>query len=237
MESRRSARSGSWALLLAVPALHRPSVRACAVERRGTSRVGPPPPNPYGRTSEQDSLHLQSPVFVATQTPGGFATNSHPPARGRRTVDAASDDPATARFFTCGSGRGAATWIVLERCDDRMSYARVAPGRIAGTITVGCSQQASPDETRVSMCYDGTSLGPEGVGHRPPPVATHQRSPISTGAPEGVRFNRHQAVRFSSGLDTAVGELAPNWERSRLGISEHDHRSRRAARVWRRCKS
>lgn len=76
--------------------------------------------------------------------------------------DSASDDSAPGTVFTTESDGGAATWIVLERRDDEMSYARVAPGRIAGTITVRCSQEAQ-EETRVTVRYDVTSLGPEGV--------------------------------------------------------------------------
>jgi hypothetical protein len=64
--------------------------------------------------------------------------------------------------FTTESDGGAATWIALERRDDGVSYARVAPGRIAGTITVHCSQTVQ-DETRVTVRYDVTSLDPEGV--------------------------------------------------------------------------
>lgn len=44
-----------------------------------------------------------------------------------------------------------------------MAYARVAPGKIAGTIEVNCTRAASPDETLVTVRYDVTSLGPEGV--------------------------------------------------------------------------
>jgi hypothetical protein len=73
-----------------------------------------------------------------------------------------SDGAAPGTVFTTESDGGAATWIVLERRDDGMSYARVVPGRIAGTITVHCSQRAQ-DETRVTVRYDVTSLGPEGV--------------------------------------------------------------------------
>jgi hypothetical protein len=58
---------------------------------------------------------------------------------------------------------GEAIWIVLERRDDGMSYARIAPGRIAGTISVSCVRDASPEATRVTVRYDVTSLGPEGV--------------------------------------------------------------------------
>jgi hypothetical protein len=78
--------------------------------------------------------------------------------------DAASDDSAPGTVFTTDSDGGAAIWIVLERRNDGMSYARVAPGRIAGTITVQCSPEASPEETRVTVRYDVTSLAPEGVG-------------------------------------------------------------------------
>ena len=73
-----------------------------------------------------------------------------------------SDGAAPGTVFTTESEGGEATWIVLERRDDGMSYARVAPGRIAGTITVRCSRSMQ-DETRVTVRYDVTSLGPEGV--------------------------------------------------------------------------
>jgi hypothetical protein len=77
--------------------------------------------------------------------------------------EAAADDSAPGTVFTTQSDGGAATWIVLERRDDGMSYARVAPGRIAGTIGVNCSQDGSPEETRVTVRYDVTSLGSDGV--------------------------------------------------------------------------
>jgi hypothetical protein len=73
-----------------------------------------------------------------------------------------TDGAAPGTVFTTESDGGAATWIVLERRDDGMSYARVAPGRIAGTITVHCLRRAE-DETSVTVRYDVTSLGPEGV--------------------------------------------------------------------------
>ena len=75
--------------------------------------------------------------------------------------EAAGDHSAAGTVFTTESDGGAATWIVLERRDDGMSYARVAPDRIAGTITVRCSQEAGG--TRVTVRYDVTSLGPEGA--------------------------------------------------------------------------
>jgi hypothetical protein len=51
----------------------------------------------------------------------------------------------------------------VERRDDGLRYARIAPDRIAGTISVVCSEGDSPEETRVIVRYDATSLGPDGV--------------------------------------------------------------------------
>jgi hypothetical protein len=76
--------------------------------------------------------------------------------------EAAADDAAPGTVFTTESDGGSAAWIVLERRDDGMSYARVAPGRVAGTVTVRCSSESAA-ETRVTVRYDVTSLGPEGA--------------------------------------------------------------------------
>jgi hypothetical protein len=75
--------------------------------------------------------------------------------------EAAANDSAPGTVFTTESDEGPAIWIVLERRDDGMSYARVAPGRIAGTITVACRPDTSPDETRVTARYDVTSSAPD----------------------------------------------------------------------------
>jgi hypothetical protein len=77
--------------------------------------------------------------------------------------EAAEDDSAPGTIFTTDSDGGNAIWIVLERRDDGMRYARIAPDRIAGTISVTCGRSASRDETEVTVRYDVTSLGPEGV--------------------------------------------------------------------------
>jgi hypothetical protein len=77
--------------------------------------------------------------------------------------NAASDDSAPGTVFATESDGGAATWIVVERREDRISYARVAPGRIAGTVSVECSRGATSDETLATVRYDVTSLGPDGV--------------------------------------------------------------------------
>jgi len=75
--------------------------------------------------------------------------------------ESAEDDSAPGTVFTTESDGGAATWVVLERLDDRVRYARVAPGRIAGTVEVRCRETA-PGETEVTVTYDVTSLGPDG---------------------------------------------------------------------------
>ena len=77
-------------------------------------------------------------------------------------IPEAVEDEAPGTVFTTESDGGMATWIVLERRDDGMRYARVAPERIAGTIDVTCLPSAS-DETEVSVTYDVTSLSTEGT--------------------------------------------------------------------------
>ena len=67
-------------------------------------------------------------------------------------------DPGT--VFTTESTGGDAVWIVLGRTEDSIAYARVVPGRNAGTVRVTCS--AEQDGCRVRVAYDLTSLGPEG---------------------------------------------------------------------------
>jgi hypothetical protein len=73
------------------------------------------------------------------------------------------DDSAPGTVFTTESDGGTATWIVLERRQDGIRYARVAHKRIAGTIDVTCVRAASSNETEVTVTYDVTSLSPEGT--------------------------------------------------------------------------
>lgn len=77
--------------------------------------------------------------------------------------DGSHDGSSPGTVFTTASAGGDGTWIVLERSDTGMRYARVVPGRIAGTITVTCAEAAEPGRTRVRVTYDVTSLGPEGA--------------------------------------------------------------------------
>jgi hypothetical protein len=77
--------------------------------------------------------------------------------------EAVEDDSAPGTVFTTVSDGGIATWIVLERRDDGMRYARVAHDRIAGTIDVTCRPGMSWSETEVTVTYDVTSLSPDGM--------------------------------------------------------------------------
>jgi hypothetical protein len=75
--------------------------------------------------------------------------------------EAVEDDLAPGTVFTTESDGGMATWIVLERREDGMRYARVAHDRIAGTIDVTCLPGRSQGETEVTVTYDVTSLSPD----------------------------------------------------------------------------
>jgi len=65
------------------------------------------------------------------------------------------DEPDT--VFTTG---GDTVWVVAERADGLVRYARVAPGVSAGTVTVRCAPDGEATATEVT--YALTALGPEG---------------------------------------------------------------------------
>jgi hypothetical protein len=77
--------------------------------------------------------------------------------------EAVEDDSAPGTVFTTESDGGMATWIVLQRREDGMRYARVAHDRIAGTIDVTCLPGTLPSEAEVTVRYDVTSLSPSGT--------------------------------------------------------------------------
>lgn len=72
------------------------------------------------------------------------------------------DRPDPGTVFVTGSPDVPTTWIVLERSEATMRYARVATGRTAGTVTVSCSAAPSSGTTSVQVRYELTALGPEG---------------------------------------------------------------------------
>ena len=109
-----------------------------------------------------------------------------------RSLPRAARMSAPGTVFTTESTGGDATWIVLERRDDGIGYARVVPGRIAGTIDVRCSEEPEPgDPTRVDVRYDVTSLGPEGA-------------------------------RFVAELEAGYDEFLAEWRREILAYSRHE---------------
>jgi hypothetical protein len=75
----------------------------------------------------------------------------------------AADGDAPGTVFTTESDGGSAVWVVVERRDDSIRYARVVPGRIAGTVTVTCAPGASAGACTVTVTYDVTALAPEGA--------------------------------------------------------------------------
>lgn len=72
------------------------------------------------------------------------------------------DRPEPGTVFVTGAPVAPTTWIVLERSEATMRYARVAVGRTAGTVTVTCSPAPTPGSTSVRVRYELTALGPEG---------------------------------------------------------------------------
>jgi hypothetical protein len=72
------------------------------------------------------------------------------------------DGGAPGTVFTTASDGGPAIWVVVDRRPVGIRYARVAPGRIAGTVEVAC-RPAAPNRCTVEVTYDVTSLGPDGT--------------------------------------------------------------------------
>jgi hypothetical protein len=70
-------------------------------------------------------------------------------------------DPGT--VFITGDSDASTTWIVLDRSDTSMRYARVATGRTAGTVTVTCEPAATAEATRVHVRYELTALETDGA--------------------------------------------------------------------------
>jgi hypothetical protein len=69
-------------------------------------------------------------------------------------VDGDGDAPDTV-FTTHGT-----TWVVVERAEALVRYARVTPGESAGTVTVRCTPDG--EATAVEVTYALTALAPAG---------------------------------------------------------------------------
>lgn len=77
--------------------------------------------------------------------------------------EAVNDDSAPGTVFMTDSDGDTAIWIVLDRREDGIRYALTAPEQFAGTIGVIWTAAASRDESRITVSYDMTSLGPAGI--------------------------------------------------------------------------
>ena len=69
----------------------------------------------------------------------------------------AGDDDAPGTVFTTAAGGVATVWVILERTPLTAAYARVAPGRSAGTVSV--LLRPDGEHTLAEVTYDLTSLG------------------------------------------------------------------------------
>jgi hypothetical protein len=109
------------------------------------------------------TLPLSSDEALPLFTPEGergWAGEDWDPVYAAARTDEDGATPGT--VFTTQSTGGDAIWLVVESTGDSIRYARVVPGRIAGTIRVACAADA--DGCRVRVTYDITSLGPDGDG-------------------------------------------------------------------------
>ncbi len=69
----------------------------------------------------------------------------------------AADDSAPGTVFETSAHSRETVWLVLERrCGERISYARVTPGGMAGTVTVALSPAGGGSDVEVT--YELTTL-------------------------------------------------------------------------------
>jgi Polyketide cyclase / dehydrase and lipid transport len=77
---------------------------------------------------------------------------------------ATPDDTEPGTVFQTGTADHAATWLVLDRDPGRrIRYARVVPGRDAGTVTVRLAGDG--DRSEVTVAYELTALSEAGRAH------------------------------------------------------------------------
>jgi hypothetical protein len=68
-----------------------------------------------------------------------------------------SDDTAPGTAFITHHGDAPTYWVVTDRTERSVRYARVTPGVHAGTVEVRCDPHG--DATRAQVTYDLTALG------------------------------------------------------------------------------
>jgi len=112
----------------------------------------------------QFTLPVAASVAAALFTPEGERRWAGPSWNPVYAIpEAVSDDSEPGTVFMTETDGTTAIWIVLERREDGIHYARITPGSIAGTISVTWAEAASPNESRITVSYDVTSIGPQGV--------------------------------------------------------------------------
>jgi hypothetical protein len=70
----------------------------------------------------------------------------------------AGDEDAPGTVFTTAAGGVDTVWVILERTPLTAAYARVAPGRSAGTVSVALRPDG--EDTVAEVAYDLTALDP-----------------------------------------------------------------------------
>jgi hypothetical protein len=77
----------------------------------------------------------------------------------------AADDSEPGTVFETAHGQQTATWVVCAREPGRsIRYARIIPGRAAGTVTVTLGRQAGWGGPVATVSYDLTALSEEAAG-------------------------------------------------------------------------
>ncbi len=69
-----------------------------------------------------------------------------------------ADRRAAGTVFVTHAGEQTTTWVIVESGADAMRYARVVPGRQAGTVAVRCREHG--DGTIATVTYESTALDP-----------------------------------------------------------------------------
>lgn len=133
-------------------------------QRAADDRVAPPTPPTRAHLRRTGRLHVAAPVGPAFElfTPlgeklwvAGWSPEFHHPPGG---------EPVAGAVFTTAGADGLTTdWVLVDWQPERyrVRYARITPGRRAGTVEV-CCEVAGASSTVVRVTYELTALGDAG---------------------------------------------------------------------------
>jgi hypothetical protein len=107
---------------------------------------------------------------VAVALPPGEALRLFTPTGERRWVKGwrprfpapVADDSEPGTVFETDSHGERTIWVVVDRQDHRISYARITPGSRAGTVTVTVADDLRGGTT-AEVTYELTALSPQGA--------------------------------------------------------------------------